>query len=203
MHRLNKIFFRGLLTIIPIGLTLYVLFWIVSVMENLLGRFLRTLVPEAYYIPGFGVIATFALIFFFGLLLNNFVLGEIYEQIEKKLKEIPVIKAIYSPISEVMGLFSKDGTKGMKGVVLVKIGNAKVMGIVTRENFKDIPGPLATENRIAVYCPYSYGVGGFTLLIPKEDVEEIDIPVEKAMSLAITAWVKTDKKTNSEANNGK
>jgi uncharacterized membrane protein len=195
MATLNRIFFRGLITIIPVAVTLYLLFWIVSVMENLIGKVLRLVLPESFYIPGFGVIATFALIFCFGLLLNNFVLSELVEQAEQKLKSIPFFKAIYSPLRDLMNLFSKNNNSNMKKVVLVHFGNdLKIIGVVTREDFSDMPSNLQNKNLVSVYCPWSYGMGGFTLLVAKDKLEELDMPIERAMSLAITGWVKTDSK---------
>jgi uncharacterized membrane protein len=199
MATLNRIFFRGLITIIPVAVTLYMLFWIVSVMENLVGKMLKLVFPEAFYFPGFGVIATFALIFSFGLLLNNFVMSELVEEFELRLKSIPFFKAIYSPIRDLMNLFSKNNNNNMKNVVLVKFaGGLKIIGVVTREDFSDMPTQLQNQNLATVYCPWSYGMGGFTLLVPKDQLEVLDMPIEKAMSLAITGWVKTDSKFNTE-----
>ena len=56
---------------------------------------------------------------------------------------------------------------------------------------------LKNNDKIAVYFPMSYGLGGYTLLINKSEIEHIDIPVEKAMSLALTAWIKTDSNSKS------
>lgn len=199
MATLNRIFFRGLITIIPVAVTLYLLFWIVSVMENLVGKILRLILPEALYIPGFGVIATFALIFSFGLLLNNFVLSELVEGAEKKLKSIPFFKAIYSPLRDLMNLFSKNHNQNMKKVVMVTLESGiKIMGIVTREDFSDMPTNLHNKNLVSVYCPWSYGMGGFTILVPKSQLETLDMPIEKAMSLAITGWVKTESKQSKD-----
>lgn len=202
MATLNKIFFRGLVTLIPIAVTLYLLFWIVSVMETLVGEILRALVPDGFYIPGLGVIATLVLIFFFGLLLNNFVMSELMESAEKKLKSIPFFKAIYSPLRDLMNLFSKSGSSGMKSVVLVEISQGtKILGVVTREDFSELPDTLRATPMVAVYCPWSYGMGGFTLLVPRSKIESIDLPIEKAMSLAITGWVKVDPKQTRETEN--
>lgn len=199
MATLNKIFFRGLVTLIPITVTLYLLFWIVSGMEDLVGRILRVFVPTGFYIPGLGIIATLVLIFIFGLLLNNFVMSELVERTEKKLKSVPFFKAIYSPLRDLMNLFSKSGASGMKSVVLVEITTGtKILGVVTREDFTDMPPPLTESKTIAVYVPWSYGMGGFTLLVSRDKIEPIDLPIEKAMSLAITGWVKTDVKKNRE-----
>ncbi len=195
MATLNRIFFRGLITIIPVAVTLYLLFWIVQVMENIVGRMMRYFLPESLYIPGLGVIATFALIFLFGLILNNFVMYEIIVAVEKRLKSIPFFKAIYSPLRDLMNLFSKNNNQTMKSVVLVELGTGiQILGVITREDFSDLPNPLQSNNVVSVYCPWSYGMGGFTLLVPREKVVPIDLPIEKAMSLAITGWVKTDVK---------
>lgn len=79
----------------------------------------------------------------------------------------------------------------MKRVVLVKLANGiKILGVVTRENFSDLPSELHATKTVSVYCPWSYGMGGFTLLVTLDQIEPLDIPIEKAMSLAITGWVK-------------
>lgn len=199
MATLNKIFFRGLVTLIPIAVTLYLLFWIVSVMEGLVGHLLRLVVPDGFYVPGLGVIGTLVLILIFGLILNNFVMSELMERAEKKLKSIPFFKAIYSPLRDLMNLFAKSGASGMKSVVLVEVGQGtKILGVVTREDFSDMPENLRAQALVAVYCPWSYGMGGFTLLVPHSKIEPVDLPIEKAMSLAITGWVKVDSKLAKE-----
>lgn len=199
MTTFNKFFFRGLITIIPLAVTLYLLFWIISLMESLIGEVLRLFLPESLYIPGLGVIASIVLIFLFGLLLNNLVLSELMDRFEKKLKSIPFFKAIYSPVRDLMNLFSKNGASGMKRVVLLEVSaGVKIIGIVTREDFSDMPEPLRQSELVAVYCPWSYGMGGFTLLVPRSQLEAVDLPVEKAMSLAITGWVKSAAKPDNE-----
>jgi uncharacterized membrane protein len=197
MKTLNKIFFRGFITLLPIAITIYIVYSAVIILENLLGQFLRPLLSDRYYIPGIGFIVTLSLIFGFGLMLNSFLLSRFVSSFEKKLTAVPFIKAIYSPLRDLMNLFNKsESPQEMGSVVLVKMGDseAQAMGLVTRETFHDLPLKGAADGKIAVYFPLSYGLGGFTFLVPKENVQEIDIPIEKAMSLAITGWVKADKK---------
>lgn len=195
MSTFNKFFFRGLITIIPLAVTLYLLFWMISLMESLIGESIKALLPNNTYIPGLGVLVSIILIFIFGLLLNNLVLSELIDRLEKKLKSIPFFKAIYSPLRDLMNLFGKNGSSTMKRVVLVPLGNdTKIIGVVTREDFSEMPDPLKTSALVAVYCPWSYGMGGFTLLVSRNQLEPIDLPVEKAMSLAITGWVKVENK---------
>jgi uncharacterized membrane protein len=69
------------------------------------------------------------------------------------------------------------------------------LGLVTRENFSDLPIKSLMDGKVAVYLPFSYGVGGYTILVQKSQIIEVDLPIEKAMSLAITGWVKVDSKS--------
>jgi uncharacterized membrane protein len=111
--------------------------------------------------------------------------------------KVPFIKAIYSPLRDVMNLFSKGaGPTGLQKVVLVDLGETGIrsLGVVMRESFKDLPAiENNAEDRVAVYVPMSYGLGGFTLMVPRSKITPLDMPIEKAMSLAITGWVKVEK----------
>lgn len=193
MSKIQKIFVSGLISFLPIAVTIYVVYAGVTIVENLLGSFLRQVLPEHYYIPGFGFLTTLVLIFSLGLLLNNFVTAGILQRLQEKLTEVPFIKVVYSPLRDLMNLFSKGrGGSDLQKVVLVEFDQQKqVLGLVTREHFSDV-GVNFGADKIAVYIPMSYGLGGYTILVNKSQVIPVDIPVEKAMSLALTGWVKTE-----------
>ncbi len=192
MQAFNKIFFRGLITLLPIAITIYIVYSAVVILENLLGSILRQILPE--YIPGLGFLLTLVLIFFWGLLLNNFLTARVLHSLESKLVQVPFIKAIYSPLRDLMNLFDRKDQKELKSVVLVKLSEngPHAMGVVTRENFRDLPFSNSMNDKVAVYFPFSYGLGGYTFLIPRNMITEVDLPIEKAMSLAITGWVKAE-----------
>lgn len=200
MSYFNKIFFRGLITLLPIAITIYILYSAIIILENVLGSLLRQILPN--YVPGLGFILTLILIFLFGLFLNNYLSARIIHAIEEKLIQVPFIKAIYAPLRDLMNLFNRSKAPEMKGVVLVEIGEtgALAMGVVTREAFSDLPFRGEANNKVAVYFPFSYGLGGYTLLIPKDKIKAIDLPIEKAMSLAITGWVKADSNPGDNSN---
>lgn len=195
MKQLQKIFLQGLVTFLPIALTIYIVYAGVAIVDSFLGDTLREILP--IYIPGLGFLLTILLIFLLGLLLNNLITNGIFQKLEQKLTQVPLIKAVYSPLRDLMNLFSKGGgPSGLQKVVFVDMGEmgVRAMGLVTRENFKDIPAiEQNMDDRVAVYIPMSYGLGGFTLMVPRSKLTPIDIPIEKAMSLAITGWVKADK----------
>jgi uncharacterized membrane protein len=195
MGKYNKIFFQGLVTLIPLAATVYILYSGIVIIENILGSVFRTYFP-ALYIPGVGFIATLLVVFIFGLIVNHYLAGRFLQDFEARLLKVPFFKAIYSPLKDLMNLFSKSDGKSMQRVVLVKINGdgLRAMGLVTRENFDDLNLQNHLDGRLAVYIPLSYGLGGYTLMVKKEDLIEVDIPIEKAMSLAITGWVKSNPK---------
>lgn len=190
-------FFSGLVAFLPIAITVYVVVAGVQIVDNFLGQYLQSWISEQYYFPGLGLITTILVIMLIGLLLNNFLTGTLVERLQEKLTEIPLIKVIYSPLRDLMNLFSKGHGAGLKKVVLVQVSeHITALGLVTREDFKDLRLNFEiAKEKVAVFMPYSYGVGGLTLLIDKSKLEPVDIPVEKAMSLAITGWIKVDQAT--------
>lgn len=192
--KVSKIFFRGFVTLLPIALTIYIVYSAVLILENLLGSVLKATMPETYYIPGFGFVMTVGLIFIFGLMLNNFLAVRFWTALETNLRRVPFLSTVYNPLKDLMNLFAKKKDSGFQTVVLVNVGGAKMLGIVTRENFKDLSA-LNVNDSVAVYVPFSYALGGYTFLLPKSQVTPVNVPIEKAMSLAITAWVKTDSTT--------
>lgn len=196
MDKIRSIFLRGLFTFLPIVVTIYVLYAGVLVVENLFGSTLQRLAPSAY-VPGFGFVLTLLIIFLLGLMLNSLIIGGLFRRIESRMMTFPLVKTVYSPLRDLMNLFSKKGQSDLKAVVLVDLGETgtglKALGLVTRESFRDLPQlGSASSERVAVYIPWSYGLGGLTFLVPKNKITPVDIPVERAMSLALTAWVKTN-----------
>ncbi|MDG0816048.1 DUF502 domain-containing protein [Bdellovibrio svalbardensis] len=195
MKHLQKIFLQGLVTFLPVALTIYIVYAGISIVDSLLGDALRQVMPV--YIPGLGFLLTILIIFLLGFLLNNLIAAGVFHRLEQQLMKVPFIKAIYSPLRDLMNLFSKGGGPGgLQTVVLVDMGETGVraLGLVTRENFKDLPAiDQNAGDRLAVYIPMSYGLGGFTLMVPRSKITPLDMPIEKAMSLAITGWVKAEK----------
>lgn len=195
MKKIKVIFLSGLVSFLPLALTIYIVYAGVNIVENLLGQFLRRILSEDAYFPGYGFLATIVLIFVLGLLLNNLVTAAIVQRIQEKITEIPFVKVVYSPLRDLMNLFSKGQSQSaLKKVVLITINpHISVLGLVTREDFSDLQLKFSiASEKIAVYMPMSYGLGGYTLLIDKSQLQPIDLPVEKAMSLALTGWIKTE-----------
>lgn len=196
---LRQIFLKGLFTFLPMAVTIYILYAGIVIMEGMLGTTLQRFFPDFYY-PGFGFLLTIIFIFILGFMLNNLLTASFFGVVEKVLLRVPFIKAIYSPLKDLMNLFSHGGAKELKSTVLVDMGmnGIKMLGLVTRDDFKDLALGAVLENRVAVFIPFSYGLGGYTVLVERSKITEIDMPAEKAMSLAITGWVKAVPKHQGE-----
>lgn len=196
MKHLNQIFFKGLIVVLPITLTFYLLFWASLNIESLFGSGLRYLLGQDLYIPGLGIVLTIVFVFLVGLLVNNYFTRPFFAWLTQSLEKIPLIKVIYNPLKDLMALIpgrssSKDKPQR---VVLVQLDNLGVecLGLVTREELEELGGN--GENKISVYIPYSYMLGGITVIVSRDRVKKVDIPVDQALKLSVTAWIKASEK---------
>lgn len=194
MKYINQIFFKGLIVVLPITLTFYLLIWASYKIESLFGSTIEWLIGQWLYIPGLGIVVTLLFIFLVGLLVNNYITGRFFDWLSRTLEKVPLIKVIYNPLKDLMALIpgkSSDKDKPQR-VVLVPLENLGVnaLGLVTREDLDELPG----SNLISVYIPLSYMLGGITILIEKEKVTKVDMPVDQALKLSVTAWIKASEK---------
>lgn len=194
MGLLNRLFFKGLIVVLPVTISLYVLILVATKAESVFGSFIKKIIGESLYVPGLGIALTFIAILAVGVLVSNFITGKVVKWGISKFEKAPFIKAIYSPIKDLISLFAGNSQNKMKKVVFVnfeKIGFRSI-GLVTREEFSDLPEGSVAEGDIAVYIPMSYMLGGFTAIVPRSSVTPLDMPVERAIKLAITGWIKAE-----------
>ncbi len=186
MRTLTQIFLRGLGTVLPVALTLYLIYWLAVSSERVLGNAIKLVLPNEYYWPGMGLAAGIALTFAVGLLIRAWVIRTLWRWGEKLLESIPLVKTVYTGLRDVFSFAAGDKQKqGLGRVVRVKLpGDMRMIGFVTSES----PSwrPQGTSH-VAVYVPLSYQIGGHTLLVHPEQLEPLDMKVEDAMRLALTA----------------
>jgi uncharacterized membrane protein len=192
IKRLNSAFLKGLLTLLPIALTISLLIWIVRSLESTVGDVLTSMMPTEFYIPGLGLVLAIIAIIATGLLVENYLAGSLLKRLEESLKRAPVIRAIYSPLKDLTDLFSRaQGPDQAQKVVFVRISpTIELVGLVMRETFNDLPSVRMSQGTVAVFVPFSYGFGGYTLLVQAEAIRDAGIPAERALQLAITGWVR-------------
>ena len=193
MKKLSGIFLKGLAAVLPIAITLYLLYWIGSSAESLLGGLLKQVMPERWYVPGMGLVAGGGLIFLLGILLNAYVVQTLWDWGERLLSRIPFVKTIYGATQDLMVFFANDQEQALGQVVTVPLGDTgyRVVGFVTRQDLSTLPEGLGADDTVAVYTPMSYQIGGYTLLVPRSAVVPVDMTVEEALRFALTAGVST------------
>lgn len=187
---LARTFLRGLVAFLPLTLTVYLVYWMITTAENLVGEWIRRLIPNEFYRYGMGVMAGLVLIFALGVLMNLWVVRWLFRRFEKILNRIPLVKTIYGSVRDLMGFF-QQGDSHMGQPVLVRLPNSdhRMLGFITREDFSDVPLGLAGQDVIAVYLPMGYQIGGFTILVPRSAVEPVAMGFEQAMRFCIAAGV--------------
>lgn len=186
MNQLGRILLKGLVAILPIGLTMYLIYWLGVTTETLLSEPIRWFVSERDYVPGMGLVAGFVVLFVVGLLVNAYVVRRSMTVVERLVMRVPVVKTVYGALRDVTKLVNTTGRKSeLERVVMVTFGPVRVMGFVTQEH-ATLPGIVTDEDLIAVYLPMSYQIGGYTVYLPKSRVEPTDLTVEAAMRIVLT-----------------
>jgi uncharacterized membrane protein len=190
-HRIGKLFLKGLAVVIPLALTLVILWWMATSAERLLGGLLDFIMPEGWYVPGMGLVAALAIILLIGLLSHILIVQRLLAFWDNTLRRVPVARTIYVAIKDFMGYFGPGQENRFSKVVLVQLPGQsfQLLGFVTRESFDDIPIKPTAEEPVAVYLPMSYQIGGYTLYLPRTCLTPVDTPFEEAMRLAVTASV--------------
>ncbi len=191
MKPISRTFIKGLIAIIPITLTLYLLFWLAGAAEFALGKIFKFFFPDNWYIKGLGFVLGLVVVFFFGSFLESQTFRRLFHTFEELVIQIPFVKSIYTAIRDFSSLFSSEQKGKFKQVVLVKVapGNSQQIGFITVSDFEETSPAFITDDRIAVFLPFSYQLGGYTVIMSRENVVEIDISVEDALRFIATAGV--------------
>lgn len=191
MKKIFALTMRGLVTVLPVALTVYVVWWVVHSLEETLRRLLIALdlVSPAHYWPGLGLLAGFVMLLAVGSLMNAYAGRLVLRYWDELLGRIPLVKTLYGGFRDVVSLLpSGSGEKrDLQRVVVARFGEVRAIGFVTREDVPDALYAHGGHDWVTVYFPMSYAFGGYTVYLPRSLVEPLDIPVEDAMRLAITA----------------
>ena len=182
---LRSVVMRGLVAVLPIGLTLYLLWWLAVSTERLLHGVITLFVPKSAYVPGMGIFAGFVIVLIVGLAVNAWVVRLALRWQTRLFERIPVVKTIFTAIRDFVQLLPGDGRRSeLKRVVVAEVGGGKLIGFVTRDDGAEFGSVM--EGLVPVYFPMSYQIGGYTLYLPRSALTPLDMSVETAMRLVLT-----------------
>jgi len=198
LSRLWRTFLSGLVAVLPLAVTVWLIYWLGRLAESAFGGFARLLLPEGWYVPGFGILLAAIAIFAIGVFMQQVVFSRLVEFAEELLGRIPVIKTVYTAVRDTLDFITRASQRrDLKRVVLVELQDkTHVIGFVTDDEPTDVLPELikdgdesGSDPMVSVYMPMSYMVGGYTAYLPSSRVKPVDISIEEAMRVALTAGV--------------
>jgi len=187
---MKKYLITGLLVWIPLAITLWVLHLIVTSMDQTL-----TLLPPGfqpkYNIPGLGVLLTILVVVLTGVLASNIIGQRLLRVWERMLGRIPVVKSIYSGVKQVSDTLFTPGGQAFRKTLLVqypRLGSWTI-GFQTGVPGGDVSNHLKGDY-ISVYVPTTPNpTSGFFLMMPRQDVIELDMSVDEALKYVVSMGV--------------
>ena len=189
LKALVNYFVKGLLVVVPIGLTIYFVVWAVKALDaslNLSDLLWTDKSGEPHYIPGLGLLSVIILIMLAGLFVTSFITQPIYKWMERWLKRFPVFSFIYGSIKDFTEAFVGDEKKFDKPVLIeMNDTGVKKVGFLTQKDLKKIGLP----GEVAVYVPFSYSFAGQLYVVPAEKIKPLKIKASEAMKFAVSGGV--------------
>jgi uncharacterized membrane protein len=190
-RHIGRIFATGLLTLLPIIVTIYFTVWFLTVLERFFGKQVMFLIPDEWYRTGMGLIVAIAVVFLVGALMHAILFRRLFGWAERLLLEVPLVRSVYAALRDLIGLFAENKEPALQVVSLALPGNMRLLGFVTRADFSDAPPGIARADEVAVYLPMSYQVGGYTVLVPRSACTPVNMSREEALKFILTAGLKS------------
>lgn len=196
MKRIYQYFFRGLITALPLGLTVYLLYTFLTWAEHIAMWWVRPIIGD-FYIPGLGLVLGLAGIVLLGYLVSHKYIYKLLSLVELPFTNLPVVKSIYSSLKSFADYFAPHKKDSAQQAVILRIPGGKgdsektleIVGLITRKNTDGLPTGFMQGDRVAVYLPMGYMIGGYTVFVPREWLAPIDMSVEEVMSSSLFAWM--------------
>ena len=195
----KKNFITGLLVLIPLALTAWVLFSLIQFLDQIVVFMPDHLKPESLVgqnIPGFGLVLTFAITFIIGVVANNFFGKKLINIYEAIFNKVPFVKSVYSSIKQVSDTLLTSSGKAFNKAVLIEFPHSGTFtfAFITGEPDDKITAKLKGKY-VNVYVPTTPNpTSGYTLIVPKNKVIELDISVDQVLKYVISMGVTPQKK---------
>jgi len=191
---LKSVFLTGLLVLVPLAITLWVLGLIIGTMDQTLLLLPRSWQPErmlGFRLPGLGAVLTLAFIFVVGLLTQNFVGQKLVGWWELIVARIPVVGPIYTSVKQVSDTLLSSSGNAFRKALLIEYPRkgSYTIGFLTGIPGGDVVNHLK-EDHVSVYVPTTPNpTSGFFLMVPKSEVIELDMTVDAALKYIVSMGV--------------
>jgi uncharacterized membrane protein len=196
VSRIRNYFLTGLIVAGPVAVTLWLIWWFVNWVDSLVRPLIPSVYrPETYLpfnIPGLGLIIAFAALTLLGFLTANFLGNKLVTFGESLLNRMPIVRPIYRTAKQIFQtLFSNSGSS-FRRVGLVEFPSPGMWSLVflTQAPSADISARLPATEHVSAFMPCTPNpTTGFFFYVPRRDVIDLDISVEEAMQLLMSAGI--------------
>jgi uncharacterized membrane protein len=181
MRRLAAYFFRGLLVLAPLAITVYVCWAVLAGVDDVIGRWVP--IP----VPGAGLVLTVALVTLVGFLASNLLTRGLLALLERLLGRVPLVRFLYSATRDLFSAFVGENRR-FDRPVLVRIApeaDVRAIGFVTQATMEQ----LGLAGHVAVYFPQSYNFAGNLVLVPSQNVAPLDADSSAVMAFIVSGGV--------------
>ncbi|MCB4809713.1 DUF502 domain-containing protein [Methylovorus menthalis] len=191
---MKRYFITGLLVLVPLFITAWVLATLIGLMDQSLLLLPLAWRPEAQFgrsVPGIGAILTLLIIFVTGLVATNFFGKQLIALWENLLGRVPVVKSIYNSVKQVSDTLFSDSGNAFRKALLVQYPRegSWTVAFLTGQPGGDVSNHLKGDY-VSVYVPTTPNpTSGFFLMMPREDVIELDMSVDEALKYIISMGV--------------
>ena len=191
---MKRYIMAGLLVWVPLGITIWVMVWLVTTLDQTLLLIPENLRPEAlfgFHIPGLGVVLSFVILLATGVLAANFFGQRVIRMWEAVLGRIPFVKSIYSSVKQVSDTVLSDQGTAFRKALLVEFPRS---GCWTIAFLTGTPADAVADHLrgvfISVYVPTTPNpTGGYFVMVPRESIRELDMSVDEALKYIISMGV--------------
>jgi uncharacterized membrane protein len=187
---IRRYFLTGIVVIAPVGVTAYVLWWIFSNLDRILGRLFNVI---GIRIPGLGLIVLIAIVIAVGWAAHQAVGRELITLGRNWLKRFPLTRTIYSAASQIVEQIIGEDRKFFKACVLVEYPRPGcwAIGFLTSEAAREI-SDTAQADSVSIFLPTTPNpTSGFIVFLPRTQVRRLDMTVEEGFKLVVSAGAVT------------
>lgn len=191
IRKLRNYFFAGLAVLIPVALTVFIIYTLFEKVDNLMRAAVAKILMERFgitYVTGFGFVAGVILIILTGLLARNYVGRKIIQVGDTIVARIPLISKIYLAIQQIMQALFSEKSEVFKKAVLIQYPRKGIysIGFFTQDT-KGVVQNVLDVDVVSIFLPTTPNpTSGFLLFVPKENIIDVNLSVEEALKLVIS-----------------
>jgi uncharacterized membrane protein len=194
LRHIRDAFVSGLLAVIPVGVTFYILWFLYQRIDGLVGRTtpFGLMVQKAlgHWIPGLGIYVTLIVILLIGVATRSFLGRVLQYYMERVFFSLPGVRKMYATLKQFTNaLLNRESSSAFQKVVMFEYPKEgiHILGLVTNEELGKLQQGTGEES-LLVYAPTAPNpLSGMMLIIPKSKVTYIDMPVEDALSMVVSS----------------